>query len=232
MIPLILILLYQSSAARAQPSLTDSLVKERIGVIQDMLDQGKRNANRWWYGWLVGYSAATAVQGTVALLSDKLPTRQDMVLGAFTTLLGAAGQVIAPMTPGSAPDKLRELPEGTPEESMMKLQEAEKLLAACAQREINGRSWKTHVVDGLVNVSCGVIVWFGFKRTFVAGLENTAINTAICEAQIFTQPVRAIRDYKQYCQKYKPGESVDLNEPSITWSFTLVPGGIGVRLAF
>jgi hypothetical protein len=215
-----------------QTMLPDSIVKERIEVIQRMLNGGKRNANLWWYGWLTGYGAATVAQGAVAIASDKLATRQDMILGAFTTLLGMGGQIISPMVPGYAPGKLENIQGGTPEENARKLNEAEKLLEESAKREKDGRSWKIHALDGAVNLGCGFVVWFGFKRTYLDGLENFALNTAICEAQIFTQPMRAIKDYKNYCREYKTEQNFSLNEPKVTWSFTMVPGGLGMRLTF
>ncbi|MBN2763391.1 MAG: hypothetical protein JXR41_09890 [Bacteroidales bacterium] len=228
----LLILFCVTGIIKAQDSIPDSLVKERIQVIQEMLDQGKKNANIWWYGWIAGYGTATLAQGAVCLYSEKLATRQDMALGALTTLLGVGSQLIAPMDPGFVPDRLREIPEGNPEQNLIKLQEAERMLEACAVREKEGRSWKIHALDGAVNVACGFVVWFGFKRTFTDGLINVAMNTAICEAQIFTQPTRAIRDYDNYCRQYKTGQPLSVREPKASWSFTIVPGGVGVRLVF
>jgi len=227
-----LFFLLQSNALLAQDFMPDSMIRERIQLIQHMLDQGKTKANIWWYGWLAGYGAATIVQGGIALANDKLATRQDMALGAVTTLLGMGGQIIAPMVPGKVPDKLRDMPEGNREDLINKLEEAEKLLEKSAMREKDGRSWKTHTLDGAVNVACGFVVWFGFKRTFLDGLENVALNTAICEAQIFTQPMRAVKDYRTYCRQFKPDRQLSLKEPRVTWSFTMVPGGLGIRLSF
>jgi len=229
---LLISLFIHCSPITAQETVPDSMVRERIRVIQEMLDNGKRNANIWWYGWLVGYGSATAVQGVVAVTSDNLATRQDMALGALTTLLGMGGQIISPMVPGYGPGKLEVLPEGTPEENIMKLSEAEKWLEESAKREKEGRSWKIHALDGAVNIGCGFIVWFGFKRTWLDGLANVALNTAICEAQIFTQPTRAIKDHNAYCRQYKTGQDLSLCEPKVTWSFTMVPGGVGIRIVF
>jgi len=232
LIAFLLMLFCRTGITRAQDSIPDTLVKERILVIQQMLDQGKKKANIWWYGWIAGYGSATLAQGAVVLASDRLTTRQDMALGALTTLLGMGAQILSPMEPGYAPDRLREIPEGSPGQNLVKLQEAEKWLEACAIREKEGRSWKIHAMDGAVNVACGFIVWLGFNRTFTEGLINVAMNTAICEAQIFTQPTRAIRDYNDYCRQYKTGYIPSLREPPITWSFTMMPGGVGVRLRF
>ena len=215
-----------------QTLLPDSIVKERIQIIQRMLDGGKRNANLWWYGWLSAYGAAAITQGAIWIGSDKLVTRQDMALGVLTDLLGMGGQIISPMVPGYAPGRLENIPGGTPEENVLKLHEAEKLLEESAKREKEGRSWKIHVLDGAVNLGCGFIMWFGYHRTFLEGMGNVALNQAVCEVQIFTQPTRAIKDYKTYCQQYKTEQNLSLNEPKVTWSFAMIPGGIGVRLTF
>jgi hypothetical protein len=228
----LLILLCRPGIALGQEIIPDSLVKVRIQLIQNKLDEGKKNANLWWYGWIAAYGTATLAQGAVFLFSDKLATRQDMALGALTTLLGVGGQLIDPMVPGYAPARLREFPEGSPGQNLLKLQEAEKLFEESALREKEGRSWKIHALDGAVNFGCGFVVWLGFKRTPLAGIENFAMNTAICEVQIFTQPTRAIRDYNAYCRQYKPSQNLTCQVPEVTWSFTTVPGGIGLRLTF
>jgi hypothetical protein len=225
-------LLFPVTRLAAQTILPDSVVKERIQVIQRMLDEGKRNANAWWYGWLTAYGAAAITQGAIWIASDKLATRQDMALGVLTDLLGMGGQLISPMVPGYAPGKLEDIPEGTPEENIRKLYEAEKLLEESAKREKAGRSWKIHVLDGAVNLGCGFIMWFGFNRTFLEGMGNVALNQAVCEIQIFTQPTRAVKDYNAYCRQYKLVINQSLSEPNVTWSFTMVPGGVGIRMTF
>jgi hypothetical protein len=229
---LLLFLFCLNEISRSQDIIPDSLVRERIQVIENMLDNGKKNANIWWYGWLVGYGTATIAQGAVFLYSDKLSTRQDMGLGAFTTILGMGSQLIDPMVPGYASEYLEEISEGTPEENLVKLSEAEKLLEECAKREKEGRSWKIQALDGAVNLGCGMIVWLGFKRSLLESFANVALNTAICEAQIFTQPTRAIKDYDRYCKEYKSNQNLIYCEPKISWSFYIVPGGIGIRMRF
>ena len=111
----LLILTLQVSEISGQNEIPDSLVKVQIQSIQNMLNQGKPAAKLWWNGWFYGYSAATMVQGIVCLESKELKTRQDMALGAVTTLIGAAGQLLMPMIPASAPKKLALIPGETPE---------------------------------------------------------------------------------------------------------------------
>jgi hypothetical protein len=197
-----------------------------------MLDQGKPAAKLWWNAWLYGYSAATVVQGAVFLSSDQLKTRQDMALGAATTLVGAVGQLIMPMTPAKAPARLALVPSDTLEERIIKLNKAEELFEASAKREKDGRSWKMHAASSAINLSSGMITWLGFDRTIQSGLINFAINEVITETQIWTQPTRAIKDYKIYCEKYKNGLPSALYKPKIHLYVNAFYGGLAFRIVF
>lgn len=228
----LLVFMFQFLKLSAQNEIPDSIIKERLNYIQNSLNEGKPTAKLWWNAWLYGYSAATVVQGAVFLSSDVLKTRQDMALGAATTLVGAVGQLIMPMTPASAPGKLALLPGDSPEERINKLNKAEELFEACATREKDGRSWKMHAASSAVNLGSGFITWLGFDRTIQSGLINFAINEAITEAQIWTQPTRAIKDYRVYCDRYKAGQPSALFKPKAQLLVNAFPGGLALRLVF
>jgi hypothetical protein len=229
---LVIIFIFQFIKASSQNKVPDSLVIERIEYIQNVLNKGKQGANLWWNGWLIGYSAATVGQGVVYLSADEKSTKQDMVVGAATTLLGAAGQLITPMVPVHSPDKLAAVSGDNREERITKLQRAEELLKASALREKSGRSWQTHAIAGVVNISSGLITWIGFKRTVWAGVGNFALNTAITEAQIWTQPTRAMKDWENYCKKYNSNYSQVVLKPDISWYVGVYPGGASIRVVF
>jgi hypothetical protein len=226
------VLVSQPVILSAQDEISDSLINERIRYIQKVLDNGKPNADLWWYGWLAGYSAATIGQGAVCLSSNEKGTKQDMALGAATTLLGAAGQLLSPMTPGSAPVQLAQLPEDNYESRLQKLKSAEELLKASAMREKSGRSWQIHVISSAVNLTSGLITWLGFKRNIWAGVGNFALNSVITEAQIWTQPTRAMKDYQDYCQRFKSGDSPVSLKSNPSWYVGVAPGGLEVRIVF
>jgi hypothetical protein len=229
---LFIILICRSAVNFAQTDLPDLIVSERLQIIETMLHEGKSNANLWWYGWLAGYSAATVGQGVVSISTNDKSLKQDMVLGAATTLLGALGQVITPMVPGYAPDRLKKISDGTVKERRQKLIAAEELLKQSALREKSGRSWKNHAITGIVNIGGGLITWFGFKRDIWAGLESFVLNTCITEAQIWTQPTKAMKDYKNYCKKYKSGSTPMVQKPEIIWLVSGTPGGVQLRIVF
>jgi hypothetical protein len=89
-----------------------------------------------------------------------------------------------------------------------------------------------HVVTGVVNIGSGLITWLGFKRTFWDGVENFAINTVITEAQIWTQPTRAVKDYQDYCKKYDSVSAPVILKPEKMWLVRAYPGGIAIEFVF
>jgi hypothetical protein len=227
---LAVILLSQVHPVFAREAPPDSLVRERIAAIRQALERGKPGAGRWWTGWLIGYGAATVGQGIVCATSKDKRTRQDMALGAATTGLGVIGQLLTPMIPAEAPGRLASFPETNPEERLNKLSAAETLLKECASREEEGRSWKTHAVTGIVNLGSGLVAWLGFKRCAGDGIANFALNTLVTEAQIWTQPTRAVRDYGDYVRRHPSAAKTDARPDRWTWSVHAVPGGIGITV--
>ena len=220
------------SAQSSVSELPDSLVKERINYIQKVLDQGESNANRWWYGWLIGYSVVTVGQGINFFISNSKKTKEDMALGAAVTFLGAAGQIISPMAPGTAPAMFRNMPESTSQQRRKKLLEGEKLLQKCAQREKEGRSFETQLVVGTVNLASGLITWLSFKRTIWEGLGNFLLGTAVTEIQIFTQPTKAINDYANYDRKYRADSKSSLTKSRTSFFVSLYPNGLKIGVNF
>jgi hypothetical protein len=225
---LFLILLCAVRGGQAQTGPSEEGVRENLERIRLAFERGKPASDRWWTGWLVGYGAATVAQGAVGLTSDDRDTREDMALGAATTLLGALGQVVSPMVSSSAPDRFSEMRESTPEERLEKLARAEDLLKRCADREREGRSWKMHALTGAVNLAGGLVVWLGFKRTAEEGALNFALNTLVTEAQIWTQPVRAVLDEEAYFRdREKAADRIDAE-----WAFRITPAGVGLSIRF
>ncbi|MDF1561179.1 MAG: hypothetical protein P1P83_13385 [Bacteroidales bacterium] len=215
-----------------QDVVADSVTDNRVQDIQLTALKDKQNAQVWWYGWLAGYSAATAGQAIVSLSTDNLATRQDMVLGAATTLLGALGQLVTPIVPKNANTDYPSYRDYVSGVRTFSEEEAAELLKALAIREKEGRSWKTHAVSGVVNLGSGLITWLGFKRTVWGGLANFALNTAVTEAQIWTQPARAIKDYERYLREYHPEAGVAPLKPDSEWTVSVFPGGIALRVDF
>lgn len=221
-----------SAKLSAQSEISDSLAHERIQTIQSMLYESKTNVNIWWYGWLGIYSAATVGQGALFLASKDVDTKQDMALGASIAFIGAAIQAIVPLNTGKDGETLAQLPEKTNDEMQRKLSVAEDLLKSDAMKEKLGRSWQVHALNEAVNLSSGLITWLGFKRSVWSGIENFFLNSIVTETQIWTQPTRTLKDYQNYCRKYKSGSNPLTYQPQPEFFLSTFPGGASLRIVF
>ncbi len=238
--------LVTSGIARAQETApSDEQVKVRLAFITGALDAGQPGANRWWYGWIAGYSAGAVTMGVLAgahwndtELVGGIPVRdrgfaEDMFVGSATFALGVAGLLIDPFVPATAARKLQPLPEATPMERVEKLRRAEEILRQCARREKDGRGLKTHLMNVGVNAAAGVVTAAAFKRPWTDGLITFATGEAVSLLNIFSQPMRATRDLKRYEAGY-PGNAGASTpaQPERRWSLGVWPGGFSFRLQF
>ena len=243
----VLLLVLNAVAAYAQDAaLSDDQVQQRLAFIATSLQDGQPAARRWWYGWIGAYSAGAVGMGVVAATSWKkqpdvgmlavLPvevdnsTAQDMLVGSGTFALGVVGLVMDPFTPANAAKKLRAVPDGTPQERLAKLRQAEELLRKCAKREKSGRSLTTHLLNAGVNAAAGVVTVAAFDRPATDGLVTFAIGEAVSLLNIFTQPMKAARDLKKYEAGAFAGASS--GRPETQWSLGFCPGGVTFRLSF
>ena len=229
---IISLLIFKTTSLFAQQGVSDSLVHEKIQYIENVLNKSKPSVNRWCYGWLAGYSAATVAQATVYFTSNDIPTKQDMALGSATTILGAGLQLLTPINTGRDADLISQLPEGTLQELQLKLQKAEELFKADAMTEKAGRSWQIHALNEAVNLGSGLITWLAYKRSIWDGVSNFVLNSAITETQIWTQPTRTIKDYRNYCRKYKSVNNSVVCQPKPEYFLRTYPGGVALRIVF
>jgi hypothetical protein len=236
MLPVVLVVLvvlsFNVNKASGQAVVYDSLTDARLNLLSKAIHTDHLRTERWWYGWLGAYSAATIGQGVIYFTSSNKSTRQDMALGAATTLLGAAGQFITPFIPNKEFSQFANLPERSDEDKLQKLAAAEKLLSQWSERERQALTWQNHILSTAVNLGGGLITWLGFKRTLKDGIVNFAINEVITETQIWIQPTYAKRYYKKYCLEYLNGSVNYSYKPDVTWYVEAVPGGIGLKAVF
>jgi hypothetical protein len=205
---------------------------ERLQMIRQMLDRNEKNAGIWWYGWIGVYGAATVGQAAVACLDKNKSTREDMILGAGTTLFGVAGQLIAPVKSGYNSKKEELTGRLSRESEIEALRQAEAMLKFQADRAKSGKNWQTHALSGAVNLTSGLITWIGFKRSVWEGIGNFALNTAVTEFQIWSQPTKAIKDYEQYCSKYGLADYKPSKRPEFEWYAHIQPGMAGFGVSF
>jgi hypothetical protein len=239
--------LVPSGVARAQQTaaLSDDQVKERLGYIENALRSAQPRAETWYSGWLAAYYVGALAGGMLAgshwtdtkiETGETLPDREfaeGMLVGGATFALGVGALLIDPFTPATAPKELGRLPGGTAEERQAKLEKAEELLRKCAHREASGRSWTTHLLNIGANAAGAIVTKAAFKQSWRSALITFASGEAVSLLNIFTQPMRATRDLKEYEGKYvgKNGGSMP-SRPERNWTLSVWPGGLTFRLEF
>lgn len=227
-----LLSLTAGAAAQDTASPTDTEVTNRLSFIQDALDSGKKAADFWWYGWFGGYSAATVGQLAIYSGSDDEKQRQDMLVGSVTTALGAAGQIVFPLEAGRFASKLRAMPTETSEQRRSKLASAESFLRQAAAQESFGRSWKTQALVTAVNLAAGLTIWLHYDRPAQDGLVMFAVGQLISEAQIFSQPMKAVRDLQEYDRRTDFDRVGSVPDTRHTWYVSVYPAGFIVGCRF
>jgi hypothetical protein len=210
----------------------DAEVRNRLAFIQNSFDAGKRPADLWWYGWLYGYSAATAGQLAIYSNSTDEKTKQNMLVGAVTTALGAGGQIVFPLETGRFAVRLRGMPTDTPEARRLKLEAAEDSLRKAAAQETFGRSWKTQAMAAAVNVAAGLWISLYYHRPASDGFVTFAVGQLFAEAQIYSQPMRAVRDLGEYETRSDFADLVMPVRPPPMRYVRIIPGGLMLGCRF
>jgi hypothetical protein len=182
---------------------SESNRSERINFIQTSFDEGETRAKLWSYSWTGLYGVLTGVQTFQALYTRH--DRTSNIVGASQSLLGVAALIIDPFHARSSGRALRELSASTPEEQQHKLDIAESWLERNAKQEKFGRSWLTHVLALAVTGIGGAIIWHNDGSK--SGMTSILAGIAVSEAQIWTQPTKAVTDDSEYRGKYKGGKN-------------------------
>ena len=220
------------AAAQEARSLSDVEVTNRLTYIQGSLDGGRKAADLWWDGWLVGYSVSTFGQIAAQSGSHSEKQKQDLLVGAATTGLGAIGQLVFPLDAGFLADQLRAMPGDTPEARRAKLASAEGFLRRSAAQEEFGRSWKTHAIAGIVNLAAGLVIWRHYDRPARDGLLTFALGQFVSEVQIFTQPTKAVRDLHEYEHRSDFEHAAAAGGPQREWYVSASPASVVVGCRF
>ncbi|MFZ4741774.1 MAG: hypothetical protein ACOYLE_11480 [Bacteroidales bacterium] len=212
---------------------SDSLIKEKLRFIETSFQNMQSNAKLWKYGWYAGFSTLAISQGTIGITTDNKELQKGMALGVVTSVIGIGGLVTKPLVSIKAYKTLQNLPENTIEERKLKLEMAEKLLKKSAEREINGKNWKSHATAGAINLTAGLVTWLGFKKSIWDGLTTFAISTAIAELQIITQPKKSAKAFADYNNKYNLSDAKlgFHKKQKLNWFVGISPSGFRLNIS-
>lgn len=215
----------------AQNEKTTFSTNEKLEQLLSSLQKDQQATKIWWNSWLGLYATGTVVQTGIALKTDNKVLKQDMFLGAATTILGTGSQLFTPIV---KIDKnfFEGINKLTPTQRLQKMNDAYALLEQSAAFETEGRSWKMHALTGVVNIGGGLITWLAFDRTLKDGLINFAINTVITEAQIWSQPIIAKKALSKYADQFSTGAYIPNYKTKAVFTANATASGFHLKLVF
>lgn len=196
-------------------------VDARYDRIAASLARGRPAARFWWIGWTSGYAAATVAQGALAVATTDRGTRIDSIVGAAESGIGVIGMLVAaPRTPMWASTELDAMDGSTACARLRRLRRAEELLRKSASEERQARSWYSQLIGDAVNLAAPMVLWFGYGR-HAAGWYTLGPGLAVQQAQILTQPTRAIDAWSSYQRRGNAARRPSWRIAPIPWGAAL-----------
>lgn len=192
------------------PICVASDINERINFIEQKLNQSEQHSFLWQNGWLTFLAGSSALQANVQRNTSDPDMEYDLRVKATTAFLGAADLLMDPMETHKFAKELRAMPADTPEQQQAKLDRAEYFLTTAASYEKKQKSWKKHLLAGVVASLSGLAVGVGDDRP-KDGWATFATGLLVAEFKIYTAPDNLVAAE----QAYKNGQFVGHNSQGI-----------------
>jgi hypothetical protein len=193
-----------SAPARAgepDPGAREDEVAERLRFIERHLDAQVAGAEAWTGGWATFNVAAGGFEIYRAAGTRDRAARTDDIVGVAKATIGITGRLARPLHSRRGAAELRGVPDATPSERERKLALAERLLYRNAREADLCRQWLPHVINVALNVAGAIVVWAVSDAPGVAW-QSAGIGIAVGEVVIWTQPMKAKRDARDYQRRF------------------------------
>jgi hypothetical protein len=184
--------------------LDDAQISHRLRWIESRFQRGKRRARAWYFGWLSFAGVAAAFSWTRFALADRDDglTRDSQFLSGLGAVALVGTMSGMAMTSAFAPQRLARLPRDTPEERRTALVEATRLLRLSARRQRPATRLISHIAPGIWASITGTYLLTRYREEDEDLIVPVGIAYAfpliVAESRIWSQPIRAIRDYERY----------------------------------
>ena len=210
-----LFLLVPLDVASAQSGDKAVDLEARRLFLEERLEAGKRPAQLWQYGWTGFMAVSSTVSAALAIDGD------DKTVNTVNAAKSLGSLVLLFLDPLNA--RLGAQPMGDPDTTPAAEQVAlgEAALLANAERARTRTGLRRHLMVLGANLIGGGIIWAG--ADLEDALISTATGLAIGEAQIWTEPTRAIDNQRAYNDRF----GTDLG-----WSIRPAMNGVGLVYRF
>ena len=202
---------------------------ERVGFIEERLEQRRSYATWWWRGWTGFYGLGTVVQSVQAGIEDDRGKRADYTVSAVKAGFGVGRLLFYPITAKQGADPMRAVDPVDESACRERLRIGEELLRTNARESESRWSWKRHAPNVGINVAGGLIVAEGFDES-ARGWRSAGIGIAVGEAFTWSHPWKADDDLVDYEQRFESSGPAALKP--VSWTVAPSLGGVQLRMSF
>lgn len=208
-----------------QPSdLSNAEIEERLEFLTGRLEERQAHAALWYYGWFSVSAATLGFSAVKAATTDDNDTRVASYVEIGKSAIDVANLVLRPMPARFGARPVYDLPDGTRQGELARLQEAERLLEEDAARaEINYSIWP-QIGNLLLNLGGGAIILAYGNET--DALISAGVGLLVGEIRIQTHPRASIDELAEYRQRFGSGVA------GAGWSIAPRLGGLQVSYRF
>jgi len=214
------------AGADQKTPLSEEDMERRLSFIEERLNEGQTSARYWQYGWSSFYAASAAVQGYKAIESNDGDDDVNNTVGAVKSAAALALMLLKPLPAVEGATTLQDMPTNTPDQKEARLKAAETRAHTNARRAQERHSWTRHLTAITVNlIGSAVIAAFGDgEDAVVSGLTGIAIS----QANIWSQPSRAIDDLADYEKEFPDAQATN----EVDWQLSPIAGGLSLTIRF
>ena len=231
------VLVAPSSARAGDGALTGDLsrldeheIERRYAFIRERLDQGKRGAQLWQYGFTSAWGFGVAVGAAQASTTDNKVTRISGIVTSTKAAGGVAKLLWSPHPARHGAEDLEGLPSETREERIERLAAAEALLREVEIRAESRLGWKRHAYNVAANLVGGAVIVGvgGFDRAWDNALTSFGVGVVAGEVMVFAEPSRGADDAADYRRRF-----VEMpRNPEVSWRLVPKHDGFAFQVEF
>jgi len=214
----------------ALASACDAGTQARLDFLETRLDEGQRNANWWWKGWLGVFMIGAVVQGANAGLENDGGQKADYLFSVGKSLLGVADLTFRPLVAKDGAEAMRLIAMDSEASCARRLALAERTMRKAAEQADSRLSWTRHLSGLALNLGVAVLVAEVWDEESTAW-TSFGISQTFTEAHIWTQPWRATHDWSAYRTQFD-GEVTVAQPPAPRWQLVAGARGLGFARTF
>lgn len=217
---------YSQQPIQSLGDISDTELEQRLKFIETRLVGLNPKASRWQYGWTGFYAASALGQTVLAIDEDDSDDETNYIVGAVKSAGGLAQLLVKPLPAVKSYDRFLSMPAQTRTERLLKLEQGEALMHENAERAQQRYGWKRHLIGiGANLLGAAVIAVYGDSADAVT---STILGIAVSEANIWTEPARAVTDLEEYSTNFRHAQRISTR----TWHIVPTIGGAALHISF